>query len=141
MKKMIALALAVALLTVMMIPQVQAVEWKRYEDPQGRYSIDYPADWITNYEPIDGSTMLYDTDFDIGCGIHCHKLDVPCVPPDCIPGIDRDNLVVDEDGTGRVVIFYGTGYWGSFTFGTQYSSFDSANRMYFEHMIRSIKMK
>ena len=141
MKRIFALVLVIGLLAVMVIPQVRAVEWKTYIDPQGRFSIDYPANWTT-YCPTTVYITLCGPGFDIACGINVGKLGVPCVPPGCIPGIQSDDIVVAEDGdTGRDVLFCSTEYVATFTFKAPSSQFDSANRMYFEHMIRSIKMK
>ena len=141
MKRIFALVLVIGLLAVMVIPQVQAVEWETYIDPQGRFSIDYPANWTT-YCPTTDYILLSDPGFDIGCGINVGKLHDPCVPPGCIPGIQSDDVVVAEDGdTARVVLFCSTEYVATFTFKAPSSQFDSASRMYFEHMIRSIKMK
>ena len=53
MKKIFSLVLMIALLAVVVIPQVQAVSWKTYTDPQGRFSMEYPG-----WTPIRGGSLL-----------------------------------------------------------------------------------
>ena len=131
MKRIFALVLVTALLAAVVIPQVMAVSWKTYNDPQGRFEMKYPADWYFADEGVIG--------FDISMGSKDGDLN-------CLVLVTLEKSRVDETGTDggyttRTVNIPGKKYAVSLVFSASAGNFDSANKTYFEPMIKSVKAK
>ena len=140
MKKIFVFALmAIAiLLAAAVIPQVQAVGWNTYNDPKGRFSIDYPADWnVFAEETAEGGGVRFDGPNDLVCGVLI--IDNPY--PGILTGKICDGTTTEEGTTSRTVMICTNKYWATITGIAPSKDFDSANEQYFEHMIRSVKVK
>ena len=137
MKKIFVFALmAIAiLLAAAVIPQVQAVDWKTYKDPHGRFSIDYPANWKRS--DVGPQTCLYSGDSPLSCIITVFKN-----PTSETKRILTDKKFVDEDAgaTQRIVQILGKEYAVTLLFNALSEDFDYANKQYFEPMIKSVKV-
>ena len=139
MKKIFVFALmAIAiLLAAAVIPQVQAVNWETYKDPNGKYSIDYPTSWGKHYGVVWGG-------IEDGVGFYQPPVEGEIslsvvTTGESEPG-KAGKIEVATEGENMVILF---------AFGEKYAvrvictspNFDSVYRDYFEPMINSIKVK
>ena len=138
MKKIFVFALmAIAiLLAAAVIPQVQAVGWNTYNDPKGRFSMEYPADW----KCTEGGFMVIVT-FDGPNGITASVRAIHDKSEFTDVGMeDVDSITTVGGWTTRTKHICGNMYGGIFVFSAPEKDFDSANEQYFEHMIDSVKV-
>jgi len=141
MKRIFALGLVIALLAVVVAPQVEAVSWRTYKDPKGRFSMKYPADWDFSEIEVDlgelgtSITVVFEGPDDSTCAAIITKNLVPFMKGKWLDETDREG-----DETVRLINFSGKKYAGIFTFTAPSNNFDSANKNYFGPRIRSIKV-
>ena len=135
MRKIFALIIISVFLAVMAISQVQAVDWKTYNDPQGRFSMKYPSDWEWEYEVSDGKGEVeFEAPNDIDCKVVVQKRSIDWK-------VRNDVTFREEDETERKIVIYGEKYELRFEFEAPSKYFEYANRTYFEPMIESAKVK
>jgi hypothetical protein len=136
MRKMVVAVVVAALVAGMMIPLVQAVEWETYKDPKGRFSMQYPAGWeqidIPNTEQV-----LFGPKSN---GLSCLILTI--VKSGGAIGKFVDATEPTPKGTtSRTVSIAGSEWAVTIIFVAASSDFDSANKTYFDPMIKSVKVK
>jgi hypothetical protein len=137
MKRIFALALVTALWLIAMIPQVQAVEWETYKDPKGRFEMKYPADW----KCTEGGFMVIVT-FEGPNGISASVRAIHDKSEFTKVGKEHVDSTTTVGGhTTRTVHICGEKYGGIFVFSAPKKDFDSANKTYFDPMIKSVKVK
>jgi len=166
MKRIFVLAIVSALLMItMMIPQTQAAKWKTYKDPEGRFSIDCPSGWesmsffgmltITSPDsdetvavmamPTESNVMVSEKDMEDTLKALAQT------DPELkgkfkttkIGGRPAMEYMDPEEGARMLWAFTKVGnvcHILVFTFTTDPDQFKSANKKYFEPMIKSIKV-
>lgn len=121
----------------MMIPQVQAANLKTYKDQKGRFEMDYPADW----KCTEGGFMVIVT-FEGPNGISASVRAIHDKSEFTKVGKEHVDSTTTVGGhTTRTVHICGEKYGGIFVFSAPKKDFDSANKTYFELMIKSAKVK
>jgi hypothetical protein len=164
--KRIFVLVGVLLMIIMMIPQAQAAGWKTYKDPEGRFSIDYPPDWESM--SFFGMSTITPPDSDESVMIMARPTgsDAAISEEEMLATLKAIALAEDPELKGKLkttkiggrpaieyrdpeegVLFLYTfaksgnvGYALVFTFTTDPDQFKSANKNYFEPMIKSIKV-
>jgi hypothetical protein len=138
MKKSFALALMATLLVAMVIPSIQAVSWKAYKAPKGEFSMNYPTNWEVQMEASvgEGFMVTFAGPNDLGAVVVITEQDTSGPT-----GKFMDSTYTEEDSTVRMVMVAGKDLSGVFSFSASTKDFASANKQYFEPMIKSIKVK
>ncbi len=129
------IGLMATVLVALLAPQVQAVSWKTYKDPEGRFSMEYPANW-QKFE-IANVVSFSDPDRGIGC-IVTAGYDVGQFGDQ--RGIVSDSEMTEEGMTIRMVMICGESCIVVFAFSAPEGEFDSANRDYFNEMIKRVDL-
>ena len=130
----LAFALIVTLL-IAMIPQVQAVNWETYKDPQGRFSIKYPTGWGQMVIPNTEQVLFGPKSNGLSCLI------LTIVKSGGAMGKFVDATRASGDTTSRTVSIAGSEWAVTITFTASSSDFDSANSTYFDPMMKGAKVK
>ena len=156
------------LMITMMIPQTQAANWKTYEDPEGKFSMKYPANWELMSVPGIG-VMITSPDSDKNVMIMADPTgsDVPTSEEEMLAVLRAIALAEDSELEGKLktikvngkpaieyrdpeegmVVLFTFAKSGNashsmmvFTFTADPDQFKSACKNYFDPMIKSIKL-
>ena len=138
MKKIFVLVLMMSILAAVSIPSIQAVSWKAYKAPKGEFSMNYPTNWEVQAVIVveEGLTVAFVGPNNLGA--------IVVITGEAATGLTgeiMDSTCTEEDSTLRMVMVAGKDYSGVFSFAAPTKDFASANKQYFESMIKSMAVK